>query len=43
VTDGEAVLDALAQTPGERARIKAWERELRDRLDASGGVTGSLA
>ncbi len=43
VTDGEAVLDALAQTPGERARITSWERELRDRLDASGGVTGSLA
>ena len=43
VADGEAVLDALAQTPGERARITAWERELRDRLDASGGVTGSLA
>jgi len=43
VTDGEAVLDALAQAPGDRARIAAWERELRDRLDASGGVTGSLA
>jgi hypothetical protein len=43
VTDGEAVLDALAQAPGGRARASAWERELRDRLDASGGVTGSPA
>jgi hypothetical protein len=43
MSDGEAVLDALAQTPGARARIAAWERELRDKLDASGGVTGSLA
>ena len=41
VTDGEAVLDALAGSPEARARIAAWERELRGRLDACGGVTGS--
>ena len=43
VADGEAVLHALARTPGDRARIEAWERGLRSRLDASGGVTGSAA
>jgi 1,2-phenylacetyl-CoA epoxidase catalytic subunit len=43
VAEGEAVLDALAGSPEARARITAWERELRDRLDASGGVTGSSA
>jgi 1,2-phenylacetyl-CoA epoxidase catalytic subunit len=41
VADGEAVLGALARTPAERARAEAWERDLRRRLDASGGVTGS--
>jgi hypothetical protein len=42
IADGEAVLDALAPTPGDRARVTAWERELRGMLDASGGVTGSV-
>jgi 1,2-phenylacetyl-CoA epoxidase catalytic subunit len=42
IADGEAVLDALARTPGDRARVTAWERELRGMLDASGGVTGSV-
>ncbi|HEY7141367.1 MAG TPA: hypothetical protein VIE44_14780 [Methylomirabilota bacterium] len=41
VADGEAVLDTLARTPAERARAAAWERELRGRLDASGGLSGS--
>jgi 1,2-phenylacetyl-CoA epoxidase catalytic subunit len=40
VADGEAVLGALARTPAEQARAEAWERDLRRRLDASGGVTG---
>jgi hypothetical protein len=43
VADGEAVLRELARTPGDRARIEAWEGSLRSRLDASGGVTGSTA
>jgi hypothetical protein len=42
VADGEAVLAGLARTAGERDRVAAWERDLRDRLDASGGVTGSV-
>ncbi len=42
IADGAAVLDALARTPGDRARVAAWERELRGMLDASGGVTGSV-
>ena len=41
VADGEAVLDALAGSAGDRARITVWERELRERLDAAGGVIGS--
>jgi hypothetical protein len=43
VADGEAVLDALMRTPEQRARVTAWERDLGDRLDASGGVTWSVA
>lgn len=43
VADGEAVLDALVRTAEERVRVTACERDLRDRLDAAGGVTGSLA
>ena len=43
VADGEAVLGALVRTPSERARVTAWEQDLRDRLDACGGVTGSVA
>ena len=43
VADGEAVLAALVCTPAARARVTAWERDLRDRLDASGGVTGRVA
>jgi hypothetical protein len=42
IADGEAVLDALARTPGDRARVTVWERELRGMLDASGGVAGSV-
>ena len=42
IADGEAVLEKLARTPGDRARVTAWERELRGMLDASGGVTGSV-
>jgi hypothetical protein len=42
VADGEALLDALVRTPGERARAAAWERDLRERLDASGGLTGTV-
>jgi hypothetical protein len=41
LTEGAAVLDRLARTPAERARVTAWERELRAMLDAQGGVTGS--
>lgn len=40
VSDGEAVLSALARTPGDLARLAALERDLWHRLDASGGVTG---
>ena len=43
VADGEAVLDGLVRTPADHARVTAWERDLLDRLDASGGVTGSMA
>jgi len=43
VADGEAVLDALLRAPDARARATTWERELRERLDASGGVTGRRA
>jgi hypothetical protein len=42
IADGEAVLDALARTPDDRARVTGWERELREMLDTSGGVTGSV-
>ena len=38
--EGAAILDGLARTPTERARVTAWERELRAMLDAQGGVTG---
>ena len=38
--EGAAVLESLARTPAERARLTAWERELRGMLDAHGGVTG---
>jgi hypothetical protein len=41
VADGERVLVALAaETPG-RARVAAWEAELRGLLSAAGGVTGA--
>jgi 1,2-phenylacetyl-CoA epoxidase catalytic subunit len=43
VADGEAVLEALARTPADRARVEVWQRDLRHQLDASGGVTGSVA
>jgi hypothetical protein len=42
IADGEAVLDALARTPGDRARVTVWEHELRGMLDASGGVAGTV-
>jgi hypothetical protein len=38
-TEGAAILDSLARTPTERARVTAWERELRGLLE-HGGVTG---
>ena len=43
VADGEAVLAVLARTETERARAARWAAELAERLDASGGVTGSAA
>ena len=43
VADGEAVLTALARTSADRDRVEAWERDLRDRLNASGGVVGGSA
>jgi hypothetical protein len=43
IVEGVAVLDALVRTSDERARVTGCERDLRDRLDASGGVTGSVA
>ena len=43
VTDGVAVLDALTREPRARERMVAWERELRARLETSGGVAGSPA
>jgi hypothetical protein len=43
LVDGGGVLDALVRTPDARARATGWERELRERLDASGGVTGGGA
>jgi len=42
LAEGAAVLDTLARSAADRARVTAWERELRDMLDASGGVTGSV-
>jgi hypothetical protein len=42
LTEGAAVLDTLARTPADRARVRAQEREMRAMLDASGGVTGSV-
>ena len=43
LTEGAAVLDTLARIPADQARITAWDRELRGMLEASGGVTGSVA
>ena len=43
VADGEAVLTALARTSTDLARVEVWERDLRHRLDASGGVGGGAA
>ena len=42
LAEGAAVLDTLARTPPDRARVTAWERELRGMLDASGGAIGSV-
>jgi hypothetical protein len=38
--EGAGVLETLARTPAERARVTAWERELRGMLNAHGGLTG---
>ncbi|HEX2500615.1 MAG TPA: hypothetical protein VHO73_04100 [Methylomirabilota bacterium] len=38
--EGASVLEALARTPADRARVSAWERELRGMLTAHGGLTG---
>jgi 1,2-phenylacetyl-CoA epoxidase catalytic subunit len=43
LTEGAAVIERLARTAGEQARVAAWEQELRSMLDASGGVTGGEA
>jgi hypothetical protein len=43
LAEGAAVIEELARTPAGQSRVTAWERELRDMLDASGGVTGSDA
>ncbi|MGH7319732.1 MAG: hypothetical protein ACRELA_08920, partial [Candidatus Rokuibacteriota bacterium] len=43
VADGVPLLEALADTPGRRARVTAWETELRELLTAAGGVAGALA
>jgi hypothetical protein len=40
LAEGAAVIERLARTGDEQARVAAWERELRRMLDASGGVTG---
>lgn len=40
VADGTRVLDSLADTDARRARVGAWEAELRGLLTAAGGVTG---
>jgi hypothetical protein len=41
VAEGEVVLGGLIRVPAERARAAVWEHALRERLDGSGGVTGS--
>jgi 1,2-phenylacetyl-CoA epoxidase catalytic subunit len=43
VTEGEAVLESLLRDDTDRARAAAWERELRARLAAAGGVAGGEA
>jgi len=43
VLDGETVLEGLTRAPRDRERMLAWERELRGRLESSGGVAGSQA
>jgi 1,2-phenylacetyl-CoA epoxidase catalytic subunit len=43
IAEGERVLDALADTGARRARVAAWETELRRLLDEAGGVTGASA
>jgi hypothetical protein len=40
---GQEVLDALCDTEAKRQRRHARQRELQERLEKSGGVTGELA
>ena len=40
IADGIRVLESLGGTDAQRARIAAWETELRGLLAAAGGVTG---
>lgn len=40
VADGDRALAALADSESRRARVAAWEGELRRLLAAAGGVTG---
>ncbi len=42
LADGERTLVALADSESHRARVAAWEAELKRRLAEAGGVTGSL-
>jgi hypothetical protein len=43
LAEGAEVIERLARTPAERARVTAWEAELRGMLDAAGGVAGQDA
>ena len=43
VVDGARALEELLDTEARRARVVAWETELRGLLAAAGGVTGASA